>query len=589
MTSPRKQKVLWSSVAVAFTLGTFFVYRSHSIGLARKPASGDTSCDYQYFDRANLLSLGQAGTVTNIADIIKGAPDCFKQNQVAVYNSESLHCANFRAPRMILYANDDDFGRTVCSFNSGIKADYPEFYQKDPKVDCHESSMECETFNVASNRFEFYEIKEGNKNISVSNVNPTQCLLCHKGTEDYLGSKNPRPNIENYPAWPGFYGSMHDKFGATPKELDAYLHQFLVYKPSNARYSLLPTVLGSDGRYTGSNGKPIVNLQNRLSNQNQQHIGSEFTEQPTLARIWPYRYALLGALACDDDLQFRDPTKDDNSLLPAARNYRVQSFLPDVLNQTSKTNFDTLAIATMQQHLDNLKKLYTNQQKLGDITFDQFLDQYKTDIANDAKRSYPNYDLADSDDYWNMVRLAYLASNLGIPIQNWSMTFGSSLDFEAGDANPKQIIIRVAPFFLDPVVDADVKFPDFITSLGEIPDTHLCTTLRNKSLKALSGVTQWPTSGGVIQPVPNNGPPQALTSCIGCHVMGLAPKIPFNDSTQLKQAFSAMSVTDPGKTLFEEISKRLDEGSMPPNAELGAGEKESLKAYFNQLQGSSNR
>jgi hypothetical protein len=87
MTSPRKQKVLWSSVAVAFTLGTFFVYRSHSIGLARKPASGDTSCDYQYFDRANLLSLRQAGTVTNIADIIKGAPDCFKQNQVALYQS----------------------------------------------------------------------------------------------------------------------------------------------------------------------------------------------------------------------------------------------------------------------------------------------------------------------------------------------------------------------------------------------------------------------------------------------------------------------------------------------------------------------
>ena len=239
---------------------------------------------------------------------------------------------------------------------------------------------------------------------------------------------------------------------------------------------------------------------------------------------------------------------------------------------------------SMQQHLDNLKKLYANQQKLGDITYDQFVTEYKTDIVNDPVRSYPNYSIDDGDDYWNMVRLAYLAANLGLPIQNWSMTAGSTLDFEAGNKNPKQIIPRIAPFLLDPTIDADLKLPDLITYLGQVPDNNFCTLLRNKSLKALSGVTTWPKNGGTAQPLLNQRPPQALTSCIGCHVIGNAPQIPFNNTAQLKSALSGISTTDPGTTLLNEISKRLDNGSMPPNAPLSASDKDDLKTYFNLIQ-----
>ena len=337
MNTIQKQKIFgFASLAILLAAGSVIFFHEQPSQTKRTPASSDPSCNYQYFDRASLLAKSQSGSITSITDILKSAPDCFKQNQVAIYDSASLHCANFKAPRMILYANDDDLGRTVCAFNSGVKSDYPEFYQRNANVDCHENAMECETFNVANNRFEFYEVTEknlnGQKSIGISDTNPTQCLSCHKGTDDYLGAKSPRPNIENYPAWPGFYGSMHDEFNQTPKELDAYLHQFLVYKPNNARYSLLPTIVDANGSL--SIHTPVAELQNRLSTQNQQYIGAEFTEQSTLGRIWPFRYAVLAALACDDDISFRDIT---NTPQPATRNFGITTFFPDPLNASAET------------------------------------------------------------------------------------------------------------------------------------------------------------------------------------------------------------------------------------------------------------
>ena len=554
----------------------------------RKLASAsmsDPSCNFGYFDRANLLTMSQGNMAGSITDIIKFAPDCFKQNQVSIYNSESLHCSTFKAPRMILYMNDDIHGNSVCSFNSGVKDDYADFYQKNPNADCHEDTLECESFNPNNNRFEFFEVKDGTKTgtkgFTVSNVNPSQCMTCHRGTE-YLGTANPRPNLENYPGWPGFYGSMHDNFNATPSEKDHYFADYLKYKPQNLRYSALPNVVDAKtGYYTGDNSKPAVNLQNLLAGQNQQRIAAEFTSPDALKQTWPFRYAILGALACDDDLQ----TYDNSSwnAIPPQRKFEIESFLPDVLRSKVSITFAKLTSAALQAHQQNLQKLMGIQKQQGIVTFSQFIEDYSHDMNNDPSKSYQTYTVADADDFWNGTRLAYIAQNLGLPADDWSMTFGQTFDFEAGDRNIKQVLPLVAPWLIDKVEDQDMKL-SLETRLGISPDPAQCNLLRTKSLKALASISAWPQPGSSSQVPIYQGPPQRLSSCIGCHVIGSAPHIPYNDPTLLKQAFATQATTDPGKTLFQEIFYRLDSGSMPPNAALSDTDRTALESYFNKIQ-----
>ena len=65
-------------------------------------ATASSVCDTHFFDRENLQKIAQSGQVDTLSQILQLAPDCYKSNQVAVYKSHSLHCANSKAPRIIL-------------------------------------------------------------------------------------------------------------------------------------------------------------------------------------------------------------------------------------------------------------------------------------------------------------------------------------------------------------------------------------------------------------------------------------------------------------------------------------------------------
>jgi hypothetical protein len=87
--------------------------------------------------------------------------------------------------------------------------------------------LEVLAFNEHQLEFELYEVTFQNHRANLSRKNPAQCLRCH-------GSP-PRPNWQEYPSWPGFYGSFDDKLVTAEKE-DAGIAQLISRAPQHPRY-----------------------------------------------------------------------------------------------------------------------------------------------------------------------------------------------------------------------------------------------------------------------------------------------------------------------------------------------------------------
>jgi hypothetical protein len=566
------------------------------------PAAADPVCDSSFFDRARLEALIKTQKVTSIAQILKDAPDCIKNNQAAVYTSSSLQCATPKAPRMIIYVNDDKAkGNSLCSFNSGNREDYAEFYKKDPTINCHENSMECQSVD-ARGHFQYYEVtvpkndqgkyftsvtRASPKNTQISKINPPQCMTsCHRG-DNKTGPLNPRPIIENYPAWPGFYGSFHDHLEKVPQEADDYQNKFLVYKKQNARYQELPDAYDDQLDTKNTNSKPVVNLQNLLEHQNYRRIASEFTDPKTLKKIWPFRYAILGSILCDDDI----PQEGK-----ANRNFGIETFLPEAVRNSFALSYAQTASLALTEHQQNIQSILLLQKKESTAAnLDQFSDQFKNDMQNDPRDSYTHYQLAANSEFYNISRLAYLGLNLGIPAQDWSMTFKKTFDFEAGRHNPRELLPDLTAALLDPIQDKDLNFS---TAAGYdiAVDEKQCTLLRNKSLAALNAAianhqvvcnsnehsalladtTQ--NFKNIIRAVPVAvAAPANFSLCTGCHVNGPAKPIPFDDPVKLKNYLVEHQLTP------QDINDRIESGNMPKNTILLKNEKTALEAYFTSI------
>ena len=264
----------------------------------------------------------------------------------------------------------------------------------------------------------------------------------------------------------------------------------------------------------------------------------------------------------------------------AQRKFEIETFLPSALVTDAPVPFARFASRVLLRHQDALKRLMESEKKVGPFSFSQFESEYKTDMANDPAKSYTTYTIKDQDDFWNATRLVYLASNLDFHVEEWSMTFGSTFDFEAGRHNVKDILPLITPWLLDKNQDQDLNL-SMDTHLGIPPDSSQCELLRQKSLKALATIVTWPTASAPVQPAPiSSGPPQSLGRCIGCHVIGEATPIPFDSSKLLKGAFNNPASTNPEKNLFQELLIRLDSGNMPPNSALTSSEKSELKELF---------
>lgn len=629
----------------------------------------DKDCPTDFLGRENLEKLIRDKGIKSVSEILKLMPACYKNNHVKVFNSSSLQCATPKAPRIIIYL-PEPHTNTTCSFNSGNREDYKEFYEKDPNIDCHENTLEC-IHHTEDSRYEFYEVVvpqddqgkpfsrsqdlRSHKKLGqtyLSDVNPPTCMTsCHRGTSIPGQRPEPRPTIENYPLWAGFYGSYHDelyrgnKSLMSPKEIENFTHAYYPYKKENARYSELQELVDENlvpiKTAVSYRSKPAIDLQNAYESQNFKRIAKKFTDEPTLSRIWPFRYALVAALACNDDVDrystsqstmerhykvpggsvgiyktnggiqktFYDekgevnyhPTSDMlNAKVPEGLSFPIDSFVPLEVKALLPISYQSVVSEALKDHLDNLKHQMDLQKTFGSTIPDEVTEQYSRDFKNDPAAPESTYKVYYADSLSYPARLGTLARNLGISTEDWSLTFRKTLDFSAGSHNPGQIL----PFLAEKLLAGEPELADVINKTRYGMDVDFCQSLRQKSLTTLSEafkkgeikiapITSSTTSG--LNPKSGTQkdcnslpvPPPELNSCIQCHVFGTETKIPFNNPKELSARLKLPVSSDEPEILFKKIHVLVQSGNMPYSIKTSAEQKAALIKYFeslNQLQ-----
>jgi hypothetical protein len=584
-------------------------------------------CDASFLNRENLEKFVHDNGVQSISQIVTNMPACYRANSVKIFKSASLQCATPKAPRVVVYLKDDN-AQTRCSFNSGKKEDYKEFYDKYPGIDCRENTLECERFTGDDEaRFEFYEVKaplddtgkvfssHGNPKAlaQVSSYNPPVCMTaCHRGIPRPALKPDPRPNMERYPFWVGLYGGIHDDLFkgdgklADPNEVKNYTEQYFPYKATNPRYGALIEI--TDGKLKnkdpkhGASGKPVTDLHNTLEYQNYHRIARKFYDQDTLNRIRPFRYAILGAISCNDDIDvyrtgnYLERVYDGNEKDTKAH-FPVDSFIPDSVRAKFSLSYNQLASRALVQHQGNIQRQLDLQRPLGGISDERVREEASEDLANDPTKPYTTYRIVSAPEFSDITRLAYFAENLDIPSDDWAMTFRHTLGFGAGRHNTHQILDFLLPKLLDANEDHDLR--DLSKEWGKL-HVDACKRLREKSLQTLTEAEKHdqialkdkrvlenhfiaiaPTGVGNCKVFPK--PPAMVSQCINCHVKGDEEYFPFDDPEKLIARLRLPTSSRNKQLLADEVESQIRTERMPYSVPMTRKEKEELLTYFATL------
>jgi hypothetical protein len=173
---------------------------------------------------ADLKNQIVAQQIKKVDDVLPLLPSEYKKNTVLVYDSHALktHLVSFATPRMIFFNEDGSMILTV---------------SRDPGAQVIQSggdSIELSCFNKKTWVYEFFDIPFDSKNVPFVDFQPTKnpevCLKCH--------GSNPRPILQDYNAWPGFYGSFSQggSAGHGSIEKKEFL-KFIENAPKLARYN----------------------------------------------------------------------------------------------------------------------------------------------------------------------------------------------------------------------------------------------------------------------------------------------------------------------------------------------------------------
>lgn len=569
-----------------------------------------------------------------MSELLGHLDPCYKESSVKIYQSSSLQCATPKAPRIVIFLNGRkdpgmDSATTRCSFNSGTKEDYTEFYDKDPTIDCHENTLECEHYTGGDEaKTEFYEVTvphddkgkpyHGNQIhqgsiAQVSKINPPQCMTaCHRGLPRDNGPADPRPTLENYELWPGFYGSFHDeltkgKDSPLKKEMDHWSHDYYPYKALNSRYGQIVDII--DGDFNRINpdvrsrqgAKPITDLQNTLEFQNFRRIARKFTNPATRERIWPFRYALIAAITCNTDSELYNGRKPESPETPA---FPIESFLPPEIKSLAGTSFQEVASSHLAEHQKNLQHLVELQRKVGPLDAD-FAADYEKDMANDPSAAQSTYRVRFGAEFGDIARLGYLARVLDIPDDDWSLSFRYTHDFGAGAQNTREITKFLLPKLLDEEKDKELGTFD-LDALAHYggASTEQCNQLRKKSLETLTAALKEnkiklasefrtkpkaPHEAAASQltsaksgcKIPEA--PKAVAECIRCHVHGQERYFPLEHPPTLTARLRQPADKKQSKPLLELFKEQIRSGKMPYNRAIPEAEKEELINYFSTL------
>lgn len=160
-----------------------------------------------------LQSLIEKEQLRTIEDLLPRLPADLRTHYVLMETSLSNQKATLQNPRAILF---DEWANFIIAFNG------------DSSLQGHDR-LETIEYNEETEEYEFREIvyRANGLRPEYSDVNPSQCLGCHKHT--------PRPNWDPYPFWEGSF-NLTDRL--TP-EAEKKLRDFMAKTESHPRYGHL--------------------------------------------------------------------------------------------------------------------------------------------------------------------------------------------------------------------------------------------------------------------------------------------------------------------------------------------------------------
>lgn len=202
-------------LATFFGLSAFSQHES-----TRTPSESPT------FTQEQFIELIKQKQIKTVDELLRHIPPLILSNPILVHSTHALNAdrVSFSAPRVILFNEDLSL---IFSFTQ-----YPGKKLIEEGLD----GVEILTFDKTRKTFQIFDIVLDGKSVPFSHFvpesNPTRCTVCH--------GNNPRPLMQTYSTWPGFYGSFSIRGYSVNGSLEhSELKSFLQNASSLERYKTL--------------------------------------------------------------------------------------------------------------------------------------------------------------------------------------------------------------------------------------------------------------------------------------------------------------------------------------------------------------
>lgn len=235
------------------------------------------------------LLAQQSNSPKTVEDFLEKLPLVYRSHFTLMYDSRSMHKATPEAPRIIFFGPD-------ARLLTAVSTD---------RTDPRHNIVELIQFEPSQSKFSFHEISFDSAQPQVNHA-PQKCQNCH--------GSDLRPNWEPYDAWPGAYGSIHDKMAYKTHE-NRLFSDFLASYKKESRFLSLPerftmkqeTFGGDPTYYTVSRGVGLNSTFSLLvSFANRERIAKAMIQSSNHSR---YRNAITSALlGCPESPESLIPT-----------------------------------------------------------------------------------------------------------------------------------------------------------------------------------------------------------------------------------------------------------------------------------------
>ena len=260
-------------------------------------------------DVLNVLRSARASTVDEALRALGRAYPDFMTEHVLVYDSFSIQKSDYLKPRAIVYGQT---GRTIVTFNDAAASGGRGAIETSSFVEGRGNEFREIAFTAETPRDERLAKTDIDRALSdqrmlVSRANIGKCTQCHT---------NNLTIWENYPVWPGVYGSYDDGlfrepgFGSTfvPEGVNVEAAKYDEYlRTRTGRYLNLPPRPRSQYResdFADYSHRPNLNLSRLLARQTFENFAYALVKaKPVEAKL----KRLLASLTC----RFHDPLQEE--------------------------------------------------------------------------------------------------------------------------------------------------------------------------------------------------------------------------------------------------------------------------------------